>query len=298
MPINHDRTYFFKFMPADTAKVVLNNESLRWREPRQFNDPFDHQMSFIFPFSHEQLTDLLIKETMRLVYDDDQTVLEETLLSKAIQVLRLSKNGIPKDEVVKTITDGAVTYENQFDEYQSNINSLITGCLNKSRVLCVTETNENVVMWSHYANEHRGVCLRLECIDEVDNTLLIAKPVCYQDTFPVFPTAEEFVRHLTGEKLIEFSKLLFEIPYVKHQDWSYEKEWRVYVPNEPTHSACGYDDWKENPRVFGAIYLGCRIDSNEAAELIYIIEQKYPHMEIYQAKQSINQFAIEYEQLK
>lgn len=178
------------------------------------------------------------------------------------------------------------------------INSLIKNDLNRSRVLCVTETNDNVVMWSHYANEHRGVCLRLEYIDEIDNLFLAAKPVRYQDKFPIFPTAEKFAKHLTGEKFIDLPRLLDEIPYVKHLDWSYGKEWRVYIPYESSHSSCGYDDWEENPRVFGVIYLGCRIDSTEAVELMHIVEQKYPHMTVYQAKQSTSQFAIEYERLK
>src|SRR6266446_7525436 len=40
-PRLHDRQSFFKYMPASTAKVVLENGTLRWSSPVLFNDPFD-----------------------------------------------------------------------------------------------------------------------------------------------------------------------------------------------------------------------------------------------------------------
>ena len=297
MTKRHDREYFYKFMTAETAKIVLRNSSLRWREPRQFNDPFDHQMSFSFPFAHEELMDYLISDIEKLVYDDDQIVLEDTLLSKMINLLRVTKHKISKDELHNTLIDGIQQYVGKFDDYKVNMNSLITGDLNESRVLCVSEKNDNVVMWSHYASEHRGVCMRLQCIEELDNTLLLAKPVTYQDSFPEFLSLDKFVNYLTGEKLVSMSDLIFEIPYVKHVDWSYENEWRVHVPFQASNTG-GYDDWKENPRVFGAIYLGCRMQPNYIGELMQIIECDYPHMEIYQARQSTDAFVLEFDKIR
>ena len=37
----HDREYFYKYMSASTAEVVLGNRTLRWSAPTEFNDPFD-----------------------------------------------------------------------------------------------------------------------------------------------------------------------------------------------------------------------------------------------------------------
>jgi len=37
----HDRRSFFKYTSAATAKLVLNNRTLRWSSPSLFNDPFD-----------------------------------------------------------------------------------------------------------------------------------------------------------------------------------------------------------------------------------------------------------------
>jgi hypothetical protein len=253
-------------------------------------------MSFIFPFSHEELTNRLISDVTRLIYHDEKINLAETALSLMINLLRLAKDKIPEGELYRTLTEGIEIYVDKFDEYKRNMNSLIPE-LNESRVLCVSEKNDNVVMWSHYADEHRGVCLRLQCIEEIDNTLLLARPVKYQEDFPEFPSVVDFVSYLTGERLLSMADMLYEVPYVKHVDWSYEREWRVHVPHASAENTL-HDDWQENPRVFGAIYLGCRIPAKESSEIMQMVERKYPDIEIYQAEQSTEAFVLQFERIK
>lgn len=36
----HERSTFFKYMPLNTGKIVLDSCSLRWSSPVIFNDPF------------------------------------------------------------------------------------------------------------------------------------------------------------------------------------------------------------------------------------------------------------------
>ena len=299
VPRNHVRDHFYKFMPCDTATTVLENCSLRWREPKQFNDPFDHQISFTFPYTQEQFSSAIADEVEQLVYSNEALVfVEETELSMMVRMLREHRDVIPKEEVLRTLKQGAEDSGQLFQEYQDNINSLITNDLNLSRVLCVSEINDNVVMWSHYADSHSGVCIRLQCIEEIDNTLLLAKPVNYTSSFPLYPSLQEHVKHLTGEIPIDLAELLYRIPYIKHEHWGYENEWRVHVPHEEPGNEHGFNDWRENPRVFGAIYFGCRIDPKEAVKLISIIDARYPHMEVYRAKPSDKKFEIEFERIK
>ena len=37
----HDRRFFYKYMSAETARIILANRRLRWSSPILFNDPFD-----------------------------------------------------------------------------------------------------------------------------------------------------------------------------------------------------------------------------------------------------------------
>lgn len=299
MPKDHHRDYFYKYMTSDTALAVLENCSLRWREPRQFNDPFDHQMSFRFPYTQAQFITGLAEEVERLVYSDDESeFVKETRLSLVIQMLRARREFISKDKILPTLHQGVAKSAERFQQYQSDINSLIANDLNRSRVLCVSENNDNVVMWSHYAASHTGACIRLQCIEEIDNTLLMAKPVNYEDSFPVFPSLQDHIKDLTGEKPIDFVKLIYRIPYIKHKHWSYENEWRVHIPHEEPENENGFNDWRENPRVFGAMYFGCRISPKDMYKLMQIVGVKYPHMELYSSHQSDKEFKIEFNRIK
>ena len=298
MSRNHQRDYFYKYMSASTALSVLENSSLRWREPSQFNDPFDHQVKYIFPHTQDELATALAKEIEELVYDREPIFKEKTSVSLMVTMLREGIERIPKEELLQALDEGARESAKGLQEYQDNINALIHNVMNNSRVLCVTEHNDNVVMWSHYADEHRGVCIRLQCIDELDNTLLLAKPIQYVDDFPVFPETQEHVKHLTGEEPLSISKLIYDIPYYKHKHWRYEDEWRVHIPHEEPSNINGYNDWSENIRIFGALYLGCRIEPNDTTALLKVVESKYPHMQVFQAKPSTKGFILEFERVR
>lgn len=299
MPRTHDRQHFYKFMSIKTALAVLRTSSLRYSAPSRFNDPFDHQVSFSFPFTEQEFSAALIDEVCRIVYDDSVVITEPTPFGQATLMLRGSRDKVSREQLVTDLMPGVVKTGQLFKIKEKELNEVLTESLANSRVLCVTELLDNVVMWAHYANEHKGVALRLQCIDDVDNTLLIARPVKYTDYFPTFPPLCEYIRHLTGERPIDFARLVYnEVAYVKHKNWEYEREWRIHVPqiNEPPGP--GYSDWKENPSVFGAIYLGCRIALEDAQALMFVVETQMPHMEVYQAKPSRNRFGMEYQRVR
>jgi Protein of unknown function (DUF2971) len=74
-------------------------------------------------------------------------------------------------------------------------------------MLCFSKHWNNPLLWSHYADKHRGMCLGFE-IDE--NTL---KPVTYVSDRPelLMPPTEESINQLL---------------FTKFEDWQYEEELR------------------------------------------------------------------------
>lgn len=105
-------------------------------------------------------------------------------------------------------------------------------------------------MWSHYAEEHRGVVFKLRCIDEIDNTLLAARKVSYTDSFIAFPSAEHYAKHLTDERPIDLVPLCWNIAFTKHIDCAYEREWRVHIALLREPPGDGYATYPENARIF------------------------------------------------
>jgi hypothetical protein len=74
----------------------------------------------------------------------------------------------------------------------------------------------NLLMWAHYANSHRGVCLIFDVCEDVD-TFVAALPVTYSQTYPVIKYHIDI-----GPELVKKSFL------TKSSEWSYESERRIF----------------------------------------------------------------------
>jgi hypothetical protein len=88
---------------------------------------------------------------------------------------------------------------NDIDELQS-----------KLRVVCFTEDGNNPLMWSHYALNHTGVCLRFEPAKDSEFEKALC-PVTYSDEL------------IEARNTSDFAKCLL----TKLDTWAIEKEWRI-----------------------------------------------------------------------
>ena len=139
-------------------------------------------------------------------------------------------------------------------------------------------------MWSHYAEEHKGVVIELRCVPELDSVWGAASPVSYTKSMPCLIDEEFFVAMMSGQRSLEPQELMRKLVYSKAIDWSYEKEWRI----------CGGDGRSKSPfedirfwsREIEAIYLGCRMPAGDRQEIADLARQRYPHAGIFTACKS------------
>lgn len=99
--------------------------------------------------------------------------------------------------------------------------------MKQMRVLCFSEFNDSILMWSHYADSHRGVCLGFERNSDPDNGLGsydVSLPVVYRDDNALQSFRPLELDHKATSKILTTKSL----------SWSYEKEWRMISrPNAP-----------------------------------------------------------------
>lgn len=84
-------------------------------------------------------------------------------------------------------------------------------------LLCFSLSWENPVLWSHYADKHRGICLGFDLNDDIVQPVTYADsrvPVRFKENDPQLGLSEEFVRDLLR---------------TKYRHWEYEEEVRIYV---------------------------------------------------------------------
>ena len=87
-------------------------------------------------------------------------------------------------------------------------------------VFSMSQIKDNILMWSHYANQHKGFCIEFVRLpDNLLGNIEVTQPVNYHCDYPE-------VNPLDSSGNIDhsiFNKMLF----VKAKDWAYEKEWRL-----------------------------------------------------------------------
>lgn len=84
-------------------------------------------------------------------------------------------------------------------------------------VICFSRANHDPVLWAHYADRHRGVCLGFEVPDDfVKQVQYIKKPM-------KITKAGDLVATKDGK---EFDG---DILTAKYENWAYENEWRAIV---------------------------------------------------------------------
>lgn len=142
--------------------------------------------------------------------------LTKLMLSKSKPVAR-KKNVLDLSEVIKQI---------QMEE-----------SLEQLGVISLTETPRNILMWSHYANQHKGLCIgyKSDIFDELKSkthenlpTLFTPEKVNYDSC-----RYDEFTDCFCIDDPIELKKqILSKNLLTKSNEWIYEKEYRAIIPME------------------------------------------------------------------
>src|SRR3954468_18740960 len=82
------------------------------------------------------------------------------------------------------------------------------------RVCALSEECRDLLMWGHYADRHRGFCIRFEFGKDPELSKLLY-PVDYEPTFPEIKERDESLEKALSSTL------------TKSEKWSYEREWRI-----------------------------------------------------------------------
>ena len=140
------------------------------------------------------------------------------------------------------------------------------------RVASFSEKLTNLPMWSHYANEHKGICFEYDISKIVDpyikNRLF---PVKYA---PSLPNAIALMEERMAEHKQPSFTLYDYFAMSKLDDWAYEKEWRLIInlglemvkqeDAEGKLAGQGMLHWFEKP---SKIYFGAKIPEAQKATI-------------------------------
>lgn len=131
------------------------------------------------------------------------------------------------------------------------------------KVCCLCTSNKNKLMWSHYADSHKGICVEYD-FSELKEDRIHLFPVCYSVKRPKVPWKEAIIQ--SEEMQRNATARFMEALLTKDKAWEYEQEWRILVlPKECT------DNISAPP--ISCIYLGAMC-SEENAKLVAKVANK------------------------
>jgi len=106
----------------------------------------------------------------------------------------------------------------------ASINKLRDLFISKHAFCGLSETPDNVLMWSHYAANHTGIVLGIDFSEMVGTHHL--QKVNYVSDLPKFDPVKLALFMDGDDSQVDY---LFKDLSVKSADWSYEREWRIWL---------------------------------------------------------------------
>jgi hypothetical protein len=235
--------YLYKYRTIDSAEKLLDNNSLWFSNPEDFNDPFDCQIYADADNSEEELREL-IRRTVTVPISE-----------KAISKLASDSVNIP-------------------GKWEKILNDSIKNIMKKTGICCFAGNPSNLLMWSHYTNSHKGICLKFDILEDPD-FFVFPMPVHYRTDYPHY-------NHLQNKDEIIKSLILS-----KSNEWEYEGEHRVLKVNKTGLFEFRKECLKE-------IIFGCRSTDDDIKKILNLANQKNYNIIFKKAEKKKREYGLDF----
>jgi len=264
------KVYKYK-SPGKYLFDILKNNYLYFSLPQEFNDPFD----------------------CRIVVDHDGDLQDWLGWAKS-----LDKPSDIKQEVIRQIKSN--NFEpSQISRPPSNEN-------NQQVIHCFSEIHDNLLMWSHYTNNHKGVCIGYEvnkefnspCIYFDDNEVKPFHPSIKNGAVPLIPVTYKKSMPKPVDFFNKKEEDIIRFLVTKSNEWEYEKEWRALYPTDKIQNqkiTIRKDLIKE-------IYLGAKIEKGTRDKILEIVSEEYLsngyNIDVYELELADRSYSLNEKKLK
>lgn len=243
--------YFYKYRSVNTENfekdysidALINHQAIL-SSRLNFNDLFDSKIELIKPTPQQ------IKELKNLVGKSDKIYL----------------NGLTNK--------GA--FSSRGFELIENLEESFNKIIDRYAFFSVSKNPVSNLMWSHYANSHKGFCI------EFKSEFLKADKVIYQNTIPQLNMIDMLRLQLNLTDGEELGKHIWQALRTKLNEWSYETEYRFQAGNSMGEIPVGSTFMKTpyNPKFVESVIFGCRMP-NEIKK--FIVKKMPSHIKFKQA---------------
>jgi hypothetical protein len=260
-PHQLNQEHLYKYFKFDDTKLsylekLFVEGKLYHSLPTVFNDPFECKPRIVWPTAIEKLDGLI--QDVQLIGQIFNWTNEVTIRA----FLKLREDPIIREQFESELV-------RQFESF---------------RICCFTTCNKKLLFWSHYADSHRGFCVRFNV---KDSPLAQSYKVHYSDNYP----------SLRFPMFSEMGKLM-EPVLTKSKDWEYEGEYRsVFKPSAPLQLGNDGESILLKGSEISDVYFGLQMAPQDRDKVISIINGGIFKPRLWEAIQDRGAFTLSFREL-
>ena len=224
---------------------MLKNYEIWFSYGKDYNDPFDSKVAIL---PDNNIDSILSK-------------LEATPLPPHV-----------KDNVRTRLLNGEVSLEELTRvAYAAAERTIVSSCFSTKF--------DNILMWSHYAESHKGICVGIRSYSDTHipglkfdtgHTFSRQEPL-RSGLFPLYKVNYTDSGIVVWEVFKDDIQIFMNAHTTKSNCWEYEDEYRLLVPYSEFETQLLCFD----PRFLVEVYLGCSIDTKFKKEVLQTIDECY-----------------------
>ena len=224
----------YKYRSINNFTLDSLNKNTVWvTRPSNYNDPYD----CCFTWSHDVVTRICSRLAIdQMIYN---TSVHEHLNGLEIDMVKRDEN--PLDAIGRILwsksPDKTKKTREMFDtaiqemskkielEHKTKMMKFVRESIKTSSF---SERNDSITMWSHYSDNHRGICVEYDFsrLNSNDLRRRLIYPIIYTNS--LFDSTSYFVDHFSNKPILNNFLIIAAIH--KSIDWAYEHEWRFVMP--------------------------------------------------------------------
>ena len=258
-----DRLFNYQRYKARHLRELILQNRVRFSDPRTFNDPWDCESSYC-------IEDLTIPDAL------------ERLVQWYITITRLKPDGLSEAD----IQERAEYFRANPVEAQAALlgaaRAISNAIRDRYKLYCLSAKSDCELMWAHYGDKHKGICLEFHTHNEIFSTAL---KVHYEKDYPKV----NLISEVEGEDLLFYT--------TKSESWKYEEEYRLIVPRKHfadfEHISLTQDGFMTLPEgSVSAIIVGCMMQEPEVEAIQELINRADASIVLKRAIRSPDQYTL------
>ncbi len=172
--------FLFKYHSQNFLDDLFINNELWFSSPLSFNDPFDCQINLNTENTVEEIEDFFSGFPVR---NKERRLIAEEFIQDP-------------------------------EKWHQLMNKSAKEAINSNGVCCFSKKEDNLLLWSHYGDSHKGVCLKFDILEDPE-FFYFPSNVKYKQKYPVY-------NHIKNR-----DEILNSLMLTKAEAWSYEEEFRI-----------------------------------------------------------------------